>query len=271
MKLPLVLLVLPLMGLASAPAEPVAARVFDPHTDLLSLHYDHAPDKDDGHSAAADRSMLETLHGAEWIKRHVVAVSGAYGTNAKTFNDKSDGVMDACWNDVGGWLDAHQDRNPVVAELARRWSATLEQGGHVWVKEGGQSDITVLVIESIARRNPEWKLKQRVHVVQHSDWNENKTTKAALVQVKQLAHYIRIRDANAYLNAKGGDLAFEQAALAHPKFGPMWKAAFSYYPASQRLDFSDTGELMHLLGLGEIGIDGFRKRFLESKPAAKAP
>lgn len=271
MKLSTLLLILPAMALPCAPAGPVPPRAFHPDNDLLSLHYDHAPDKDDGHSAAADRCMLETLRGADWIKRHVVAVSGAYGTNASTFNDKSDAVMDACWNDVGGWLDAHEDRKSVVAELVRRWSATLEKGGHVWVKEGGQSDITVETLKALKLLHPDVDMKSRIHVVQHSNWNEDKTTKTALREVKAMTHYIRIKDANAYLNVKGGDQAFEKAALAHPKFGPMWKAAFSYYPASQRLDFSDTGELMHILGLGEIGVDAFRKRFLESKPAPKEP
>ena len=34
---------------------------FNSKTDLISLHYDHAPDKDDGQSAAADRTVLESV------------------------------------------------------------------------------------------------------------------------------------------------------------------------------------------------------------------
>ena len=34
---------------------------FNRKTDLISLHYDHAPDKDDGHSAAADRMPAKRL------------------------------------------------------------------------------------------------------------------------------------------------------------------------------------------------------------------
>jgi len=45
-----------------------------------------------------------------------------------------------------------------------------------------------------------------------------------------------------YLNVKGGNTAFTQAALAHPVFSPAWKAAFTYYDPKVRLDFSDTGE-----------------------------
>lgn len=235
---------------------------FNPKTDLLSLHYDHAPDKDDGQSAAADRMILETLQGKDWIREHVVAVSGAYGKNKKTFNPKSDAVMDACWKNTGGWIAADADWGTAVKTLTKRWKKTLAAGGDIWVKEGGQSDITAAVIKRIQKELRGIDTNARIHVVQHSDWNENQTTGAALAYTKQHAHYIRIPDANAYLNVKGGEADFVKAALAHPKYGPAWKAAFEYYPPKQRLDFSDTGELMYILGLGEMGIDAVRKRFL---------
>jgi len=244
-------------------AEGDRTRKFNSEKDLLSLHYDHAPDKDDGQSAAADRTLLESLYGREWITNHVLAVSGAYGKNAESFNIKSDAVMDAAWNDCGGWLARHANREEVIEAIASSWGATLEAGGDVWVKEGGQSDLTADVIRRIKVRTPDFDTTVRIHVIQHSSWNENQTTDSALTYTKKQTHYLKIRDANAYLNVKGGNTAFEKAAVAHPVFGPVWMAAFVYYDPKDRLDFSDTGELMHILGLGEIGIDGFRKRFLE--------
>ena len=103
-------------------AEEAKTTHFNPQKDLLSLHYDHAPDKDDGHSTAADRTILESLYGRDWIKRHVVAVSGTYGKNARTFNSKSDTVMDATWNDCGGWLPC---RKTVSTSLTRENSCTF--------------------------------------------------------------------------------------------------------------------------------------------------
>ena len=44
-----------------------------------------------------------------------------------------------------------------------------------------------------------------------------------------------------------------------------------YYDPNHRLDFSDTGELLHILGLGEMGIDGFRERFLEAPRPCPLP
>jgi hypothetical protein len=248
---------------------PEQALAFDREHDLISLHYDHAPDKDDGHSAAADRTILETRFGTDWIKKHVITVSGAYGTNKNSFNPKSDAVMSAAWDSCGGWLSADRNWDATVEELTRKWSATIKAGGAVWIKEGGQSDITADVVRKIQQQLEAAETKKQIHLVQHSRWNEEKTTKQALKFVKQNTDYIKISDANRYLNVKGGDAGFAHAARDHSVFGGVWQAAFDYYDPNVRLDFSDTGELLHILGLGEIGIKAFQKRFLLSKRTSK--
>ena len=239
---------------------------FNPQKDLLSLHYDHAPDKDDGQSAAADRTILQSIYGKEWITKHVVAVSGAYGKNPNDFNQNSDAVMDETWNDCGGWLAAHTSREDVITELTKRWSKTLEAGGDVWIKEGGQSDLTAAVVRRIIKQMPNVDTTTRIHTIQHSNWNEDQTAERALAYTRRYTHYTLIRDANAYLNVPRGNEAFVTAATEHPVFGAAWKAAFAYYNPKERLDFSDTGELMYILGLGEIGLDEFREKFLNEKP-----
>jgi hypothetical protein len=237
-------------------------RNFDDKKDLISLHYDHAPDRDDGHSTVADRTILETVYGVQWISNHVVAVSGTYGKNKKAFNSKSDKVMDVTWNDRGGWIAADKDWNVAVNKVLDRWVKTLESGGDIYVKEGGQSDITADLVKRLGTEYPDVNTKKRIHVIQHSNWNENQTTDEDLKYIKANTDYIRIKDANRYLNVKGGNKVFEEAAKNHAVFGDAWQAAFVYYPPNQRLDFSDTGELMHILGLGEMSIDKFRVRFL---------
>lgn len=235
---------------------------FDSQSDLISLHYDHAPDKDDGQSAAADRTLLESLYGAGWLSRRVVAVSGTYGLNRNQFNPASDAVMEAVFSETGGWLSAHNDWDGTVMTLADRWESEIESGGDVWVKEGGQSDLTAAIVRQLRSRAPELSVADRVHVIQHSTWNEEQTTPEALDYVKQTVDYIRIPDANTFLNLAGGNSEFEAAARAHPVFGPIWDAAFAYYDPSERLDFSDTGELLFLLGLGQMPIDDFRRHYL---------
>jgi hypothetical protein len=241
-------------------------RSFDPQRDLISLHFDHAPDLDDGHSAAADVSVLLALHDSDWIKAHTLAVSGTYGLNKRTFNPRSDAVMDAAFGPLGGWIAAHKDWDLAVNTLVDRWSKTLTAGGDIWVKEGGQSDITAAVVKLIKQRSPDIDTTRRIHVVQHSQWNERQTTPDALTYTKANTHYSRIKDANRYLNVKGGNKAFETAARNHPVLGPAWRAAFDYYNPSKRLDFSDTGELLHILNLGEPDIDTFAQRFLTPGP-----
>ena len=237
-------------------------RTFNPKTDLISLHYDHAPDKDDGHSAAADRTVLESMFGKDWITAHVVPVSGAYGENKDLFNSNSDAVMQATWNDRGGWFSAHKDWDAAVDQLVDRWTKTLRADGDVWVKEGGQSDVTADVVRKLKVAMPDLDTTRRIHVVQHANWNEQATTDEDLAYTKRNTHYIRIRDANRYLNKLRGDAKFVSSATSHPLFGTSWKAAFAYYDPNRRLDFSDTGELLHILGLGEMSIEAFRQKYL---------
>jgi hypothetical protein len=170
--------------------------------------------------------------------------------------------MQATWDERGGWLSAHKNWDATVDQLATRWGDTLRAGGDIWVKDGGQSDLTADVVRKIKQTVPAVDTQKRIHVVQHSNWNERQTTDSDLAYVKAETDYIRIRDANRYLNKRGGDAAFVEAATSHPVFGPAWKAAFAYYNPKQRLDFSDTGELLHIVGLGEMGIEPFRNKFL---------
>lgn len=241
---------------------PEGAARFDATTDLISLHYDHAPDRDDGQSAAADRTLLEILYGACWLEHHVVAVSGAYGWLGFMFQTDSDAVMEAAWGNRGGWLDAHRERDRAVADLAARWKRVLDAGGDIWVKEGGSSDLTAAAVRRIRAELPGLDTRRRIHVVQHGKYNEWLTWLRAMRYTRTETDFRRIPHADPYLNVAGGDPEFESAARSHPVFGPVWRAAFEYYDPHRRLDFSDTGELLHILGLGEIGVREFGERFL---------
>lgn len=252
-------------------AVPEGADSFDATTDLISLHYDHAPDRDDGQSAAADRTLLESLYDACWLEPHVVAVSGTYGWMGFSFRTGSDAVMEAAWGDRGGWLDAHREREHAVEELAARWAGTLRAGGDVWVKEGGSSDVTAAVVRKVQARWPGIDTRQRIHVVQHGKYNEWLTWLRAMRYTRKETDFRRIPHADPYLSRAGGDPAFEAAATLHPSFGPAWRAAFAYYDPRTRLDFSDTGETLYIVGLGELGIDEFGERFLQGGTAEAAP
>jgi hypothetical protein len=240
---------------------------FDPAKDVIALHYDHAPDLDDGQSAAADRTLLQSKFGARWLEPHLVIVSGTYGINAPTFVRKSDEVMNAVWDDW--WLSAHDRWKPSVERVAQRWVSTIERGGRVWVKEGGQSDFTTDVVTRIKEMRPAIDTRKSIVVVQHSSWNEERSTPKKLAYSKANTTYLKIPDANAHDALPVGAPSaktFVDAALANRTYGKYWRAAFAYYPPLEprtgHLDFSDTGELTHILGLGEVDVATFRSRYL---------
>jgi hypothetical protein len=243
---------------------------FDPARDVIALHYDHAPDLDDGQSAAADRTLLQSTFGERWLDSHLVIVSGTYGVNAPTFVRKSDDVMNVVWD--RRWLSAHDQWKPSVDSVATRWVSAIERGGRVWVKEGGQSDFTADVVTRIKAAHPAIDTRRSIIVVQHSSWNEEQATPVKLAYTKANTTYVRIPDANAYDALAVGDPSaktFVDAALANRTYGKFWRAAFAYYPPvgadTGRLDFSDTGELMHILGLGEMDVATFRSRYLSPR------
>ena len=90
------------------------------------------------------------------------------------------------------------------------------------------------------------------------------------------ADYIRIPNGNLYLALPYGENAAEKAAFAeaatnHALFGEVWRQAFSYLDPYERVDFSDTAELLYILGLSEINIYEFGKRYLDSNPFGPIP
>lgn len=243
---------------------------FNPSKDLIALHYDNAADLDDGQSAAADRTLIQTKYGTAWLNKHLSIINGTYGTNANIFNEKSSVVMNAVWGN--SWLSAHKYWNAAVRKAGKKWVKTIKKSGKVWIKEGGQSDFTADVIMYIKSNYSSINTLKNVILVQHSKWNENKTTPAKLVYVKANTKYIKIRDANAYCVIHHGSPSIKQfvdAALLNPIYKKYWKASFKYYPPfakkSGKIDYSDTGELMYILGLDELNIEEFQSIYLFNK------
>ncbi len=241
------------------PDPPVTDGPFDASTDLISLQYDHAPDRDDGHATVAGRVVTEALGIDPWV------IGGAYGENKNTYDDDSEPVMNATWGN--DWVNADADWDQAVDRTADRWQETLNNGGDVWVAEGGQSDITADVVRELSQRMSDLDTKQRIHLVQHSNWNEDHTTDADLAYVRENTDYIKLADGNhnndtANLNQKDGQ--FVTAARAS-QWGTAWDAAFGYLNPDNRLDFSDTVELLHIVGIDKDEVAtpaDFADRFL---------
>ena len=131
----------------------------------------------------------------------------------------------------------------------------------MWIAEGGQSDLSADVVRELLGRMPDLDTRRRIHLVQHSNWNEDKALDGDLRYVKATTDYIRIPDGNsggngtADLNDPSYDGPFIATALAGPN-GAGWRAAFDYYsPQRARLDFSDTVELLEILDVGTDQVD----------------
>lgn len=169
--------------------------LFDPDQDILIAQFDGRPDADDIHSQAALGSMLlhPDLAGVE-----VYAVMGAVGTQSGTFID-STSLFNQIFGPEGSdnWTDAWNDWNTSVTRIKNKARAVLDAGGHVWVQEAGQSNITADWIQGLLDDGlASATIKSNVTVVQHSTWNQDNTAPQDLTFVQDRATYVKIDDGN---------------------------------------------------------------------------
>mmetsp|Transcript_11344 Transcript_11344/g.28999 ORF Transcript_11344/g.28999 Transcript_11344/m.28999 type:complete len:623 (+) Transcript_11344:6-1874(+) len=262
---------------------------FNASLDFVSLHYDCSADPDDFESMVADRLVLESTWGTEWLKKHVIAVGGTYGTNLNYQRIACEKVLQATWGDVGaavragvGQNEARQEHAQVRAAAVQlafaQYSAVLSRGGRIYVKEGGQSDFTFGVLNEIEVWQP--GAARCVHVVQHAHWNEQTTSPGILQRMSRgmVGSYTKIGDGNRELQRRNWALAgsFVKAARAS-WLGCAWELAlaeFAKLPSycfgspprklgvDRCIDFSDTMELLHILRLPRLTMEEFYDRFL---------
>lgn len=260
----------------------IAKGRFNVARDLLVVNYDIKPDVDDIHSAAAFATFATRFQTCF----NFVVVVGTHGTQGGEFVAAS-GLFDQAFG--RRWLNAHNRRTESVYALAKRMQATLRAGGHVWVAEGGQSDFTADVVAQLAEtKGLKQRLRNQVHVVQHSDWNEQTTTPAKLAFVKNETDYRRIADGNVPNNGTP-DFAVEDPSwwpqlLRDTKVGGIWTEAKSVADranptavyvnptvAKGGLDFSDTVEVAYIFGFEGMADHEAYLRWLLDPSALKGP
>lgn len=167
---------------------------FSKHTDILVSQFDFKPDVDDVHAVAALGSMIAhpDMHGVNRI-----AVQGTVGIQEGRHIDSSSLMTLAFGREDFHWTDASKDWKRATNLVHDRARAVIAQGGKVWVQEAGQSDFTAAWIKALIASGVHPSLiKNNVIVVQHSTWNEEKTSPDALSYVKQKATYQAITDGN---------------------------------------------------------------------------
>jgi hypothetical protein len=237
---------------------------FNIEKDLLLAQFDCKTDVDDIHSAAALVTLLSNSNFSK-LKYHVVA--GSYGVQEGLYVPPNDLFQLAFGNK---WSDAHKNFESAINQVKVIAEATLTNGGDVWIAEGGQSDFSAGLIRAIQSDLPNVKTSQRIHLVQHSDWNEKVTSAESLKFVKQNSDYNKIADGNVVGNGTPGfrspDYKDWQKKIKNPRLIDIWKLATEIghkyngkegrynneAVSSGGLDFSDLSETCWILGVENI-------------------
>ena len=237
---------------------------FDRDNDLLLVQYDCKTDVDDLHSIAAFASIIADPPFSN-ISYH--AVAGAYGIQEGLYVPPND-LFEAAFGN--NWTDAHADIELAVEKVKEIVVTCLGNGGDIWIAEAGQSDFSALLIRSLQDgfQNPE--LRSRVHIVQHSNWNEESTDPLSLEFVKHNTDYQKIPDGNESENGTPGFRSPDHLdwinSIADPKLKQIWQLASDlstkYNGKEGRylneaidaggLDFSDTSEVCWILGINDL-------------------
>jgi hypothetical protein len=232
--------------------------------DLLLVQYDCKTDVDDLHSVAAFSTIIAAQ---KYSKLNYHAVAGTYGVQEGLYVPPND-LFELAFGDQ--WSDAHKDFEKALNEVAGKVEATLKKDGNIWIAEAGQSDFTAAVVKAVQAVMPGINTTKRIHVVQHSNWNEEVTTPEKLAFVKKGTSYHKISDGNAVGNGTPGFRTAKkvdwQKQIIDPKLVKIWETALKLSNryngkegrynneaiAAGGLDFSDTAEVCWMLGLENI-------------------
>lgn len=242
----------------------VQPKPFSISKDLLLVQFDCKTDVDDLHTVAAFASLVSKT---EYAMLNYHAVTGTYGKQEGLYVPANNLFQLAFGNN---WTDAHTDREYAIEQVKQRALAALKKGGDLWIAEAGQSDFSAQVIESLMIENPEIKSSKRIHVVQHSDWNEKETTPKYLDYVKINADYHKIPDGNVVGNGTPGFQSTEftilNEKLSDSKLIDIWQLATTLSNkyngkegrytnemiAAGGVDFSDLVEVCWILGINDF-------------------
>ena len=237
---------------------------FNTEKDLYLAHFDLKTDVDDIHSVAAVATMLADER-FDNINYH--AIAGAYGIQTGAYVP-ANGLFDMAFG--SNWSDAHTNFDRALEEVSSLASTVIQNGGQIWIAEGGQSDFSAALIRDIQNKLPEADLKNAVHIVQHADWNEEVTTAEDLDYVRSAASYHRIPDGNTTGNDTPGfrsDQVIDwRQSLNDPRLISIWEKAIelanTYNGADDRylnesimeggLDFSDASETCWIFGFNDL-------------------
>ena len=255
---------------------------FNSARDLLVLHYDFGRDRDESHAATANKALVDIFNIPQlWV------VSGTNSLWQNRYLPGADALMNQVYGD-GRWTRANildtASFNAAAAASTNRWLQTLNNGGEIWVAEGGPGDFTRRVLQAVKNSVSDCVAMTKIHIVQHSATNELNTGRDVdesrnndLAFIQANTDYIKIDDGNrtnstadlhANDNREADNRDFINQALSS-RWSSEWQAAFEFLAPgidvrSGKLDFSDTVELLHILNVPLSDVadwDDFADRF----------
>lgn len=249
---------------------------FNTAKDLYLAQFDSKTDVDDIHAIAGVATVLSDKRFAK-VRYH--AVAGAYGVQGGLYVPANE-LFDAAFGK--NWSDAHANFNQALSEVSQLVSDTLLKGGDIWIAEAGQSDFSAALIKNIKKRLPNINTSKRIHIVQHSTWNEENAAPAKLRYVKQHSDYHKIADGNATGNGTPG-LRTEhpvnlKKVIKQNNLKALWSTALDianqYNGKDERyhngaiakggLDFSDVVETCWIFGFNHLeNVDDFFNEFAQ--------
>ena len=156
---------------------------FNVEKDLLLVQFDCKTDVDDLQSAAALATLMSDT---KFSKIHYHAVAGTYGIQKGLYVPPNE-LFQLAFG--GNWTDAHENFKGAVEQVKVIVKSTLANQGDIWIADAGQSDFSAELIKAIQSDLPEINISQRIHVVQHSDWNEEVTSPGSLEFLKKTIDY----------------------------------------------------------------------------------
>lgn len=237
---------------------------FDISKDLLLVQLDCKTDIDDLHTAAGFATLLNH---PEYKNLKYIAVAGTYGIQEGLYIPPNE-LMKLAFKK--NWVDAHKEWEATVNKVANKTLKTIKNGGSVWVAEAGQSDFTADWVKKLSKKNPSIKIKESIHVIQHSNWNESVTEPKKLKYVQTTTDYHKIADGNTAGNGtpglkSKGNVNWE-SKINDEHLTEVWNTAIrlgnQYNGKDGRylnksiakggLDFSDLSEVCYILNLMKI-------------------
>lgn len=237
---------------------------FDIKKDLLLVQYDFKTDVDDLHTVAGFSTILKH---PDYSELNYFAIAGTYGIQEGLYVPPNE-LMQLAFDNK--WADAHTSIDKAIHEVLQKVELTLKNGGSVYVAEAGQSDFTAQWVKKLMEENPDINSIKKIHVVQHSDWNESVTESDYLDYVQNHTNYHKIPDGNVVGNGTPGFRSVQPVnwrdQIRDDELIAIWEAAIrlgnahngkegrylNEAIANSGLDFSDLSEVCYILNHKDI-------------------